>query len=100
MRSAAEVLRAAKEIIGTPDKWGQGQGENLRVPAGRLCVAQAVWCVRAPLDTQQAALYFFRQAVGIRGRIGTVDYNDTPGRTHAEIMESMDKAIELAASRR
>ena len=83
-----ETLIAARGLIDTPEKWCQDAYER----DGRRCALAAVnqgW--RGP-EAYHALLI----ACGDDAKsIG--EWNDAPERTHAEVMEAFDRAIEAAA---
>lgn len=87
--TAVEVLVAARGLIDTPEKWFGGGSGELR--EGQLCAWQAI--DKAASDRYSPlVLRFFRSAI----QSGIVDWNDAPGRTHAEVLAAFDRAIELA----
>jgi hypothetical protein len=87
----SEMLIRAKALIDTPEKWssyGPGDGENTK-----CCVTALIRAARSHhryyhLDT------LFSRANELTMTIG--DWNDIPGRTHAEIMTAFDTAIAAA----
>ncbi len=97
---ASEVLRKAKELIGTPERWTQGVSaknadgwgvESTDSSAVCFCSQGAIRATNAP--SRYAAYRMFRDANGLSGIVG---FNDTEGRTHAEVMAAFDKAIAFA----
>ena len=91
----ADVLRRAKALIGTPEKWGK----DVQVAwGGRLCVNLAINQSRVWLHEEDEAGNLFRDANSIDGE--TPDWNDAPERTHADVMQAFDRAIALATSPR
>jgi hypothetical protein len=82
----AECLRAAREIIKTPERWWNGIGHEA---VGRDCAWTALLRVKAPTMAHS----IFSTVIGDPS---IQSWNDTPGRTHAEVLAAFDKAIQLA----
>lgn len=93
-RSTADILRAAKALIDTPEKWRQGWEDY----GDRLCMVTAVTHVlngaHVPDPVWQCLGKAIRKGGGSVGPLWR--WNDAPERTHAEVMEAFDKAIALA----
>ena len=96
------LLRDAKELISTPDRWVQGTSYipmKAGVP-GRHCMVGAICKAAKPEVNERdfGAVYslasFFLERSTETPHISV--WNDTPGRTHAEVMAAFDKAIEIA----
>ena len=94
----SEILRKAKALIDTPEKWTQGafardrignQTLNLNDKAVCFCSAGALGRLNA-LDYQ--SIKIINYLAGVMGDI--VGFNDT--HTHAEVMAKWDEAIALA----
>jgi hypothetical protein len=90
--TVADVLRRAKALIDTPEKWGQGPDLWSK---GTKCVNLAIMTVNATNDVVGHAALKFSEAIG---RHENTRWNDDPTRTHAEVMSAFDRAIELAES--
>lgn len=95
MKSASQVLREAKALIGAPNKWfGPPEWSYSHQGAGGLCAGLAI--AEAEGMTGQfdcPTNVFFRNTVGSPC---VATWNNKPGRTHAEVMEAFDRAIALA----
>jgi hypothetical protein len=101
----AGVLRAARALIDTPDKWSASNGRHDGFGSranGTVCMEGAVYVVvngwtpsgRPNLDQVtpeiEVALRALSCAAG--GRL-VMRFNDAYNRTHAEVMDVWDKAI-------
>ena len=96
-----EVLIAAKELISTPERWTQNafaRGmDGLQVPLDTGAACQ--WCIAGAMI--KVSNLTERRIYGLASRVlagetscGVVThYNDAPERTHAEVMELFDRAI-------
>lgn len=105
----SERLIAAKALIDSPEKWAQGSSAKdaqgfivaLHSPdavsfcslgaVGKLCSGSGY----LDDETYEASRKYLRDACGTRL---VTSYNDAPNRTHAEVMQMFDKAIQLAQS--
>ena len=87
----ADTLREARRRIEEPEKWGKGH-ELLN---GKRCAWTALYSCRldAMSPERGKAEAIFRSAID-GGSIWK--WNDAPERTHMEVMQAFDKAIELA----
>ena len=115
--NTVEVLKAAKALIDMPEKWTQGHpardawGWKVRIDSrdatqfcmngARLRALNAVaYPARCGVDDQvrqhrrldDATQRLLREACGEY----VPSWNDAPERTHTEVMEAFDRAIELA----
>ena len=115
----ADVLRAARERISTPERWTKGvyaidsDGCAVDTSDRRACA----WCalgalaaslpcrdpdilgMRTPLFDEARALLSagVPRNAGVRSCHWSVSFwNDAPGRTHAEVLATFDRAIALA----
>ena len=89
--TTVEVLRAARALIDTPEKWGQGDGLCDR---GLRCAAIAVWDAQGIVAGSTLAHRALAQAMGLDAAYscGVIfDFNDS--HTHAEVMAAFDRAI-------
>jgi len=115
---ASEVLKAALEKIATPDKWTRGSFGRLADGSGcssgdrsatAFCLNGAVIAAsgdgvgRFFNDSCDAATGYLQRVIAeeaddkwvSRSLIG---FNDSYGRTHAEVVDALTKAIALAES--
>jgi hypothetical protein len=94
-----DVLRAAKALMDTPEKWWRGP--KIGHPTRGTCPVLAIDA--ASNDRGLAPKETFARAVGL-DHVWPTDsiakWNDDPKRTHAEVMEAFDRAIERAAVER
>lgn len=85
--TTVEVLRTARGLIDTPDKWSEsGWGWD----GVRRCAVQAIVDADPSCDrdcTSSPAYYALRRALG--GNVG--EFNDA--HSHAEVLALFDKAI-------
>ena len=89
--SLVETLRAARALVDTPEKWGQGAHF---LQGGARCMSGALISVGAPLD---GAVYrALCRATAVTLDHGLSRWNDAPERTHADVLAAFDKAIEAA----
>lgn len=103
--TVAELLRRAKERIATPDRWCQhylSANEYVGSEDGLLPDA-CKWCLQGALSEEapsyadfNAANAMVRRALALPEEEGVYDWQDAPGRTHAEVMAAFDRAIALA----
>jgi len=97
----SEILIAARAKLATPETWTQGVG-------ARDCMGNAThagdpdakcFCtfgaIKAVTGQIVYALPVWQLLNGVAG-MNPVAYNDTPGRTHAEVLNMFDRAIALA----
>ena len=100
--TVAEVLREARSLVDTPEKWWQRNGHN---DSGELpdcdftCVGLAVLDAGSHASHATLASALCR-AIGITPGSypprDIYDWNDAPERTHADVLAAFDKAIALA----
>ena len=95
MTSIAQVLRDARALIDTPDKWVKGYNER----DGCMCVLGAIAKVLRSRNvipdweySESAEMAKFLPA-GFRQ---IDDFNDHPTTTHADVMALFDRAIAAA----
>jgi hypothetical protein len=101
-RTAVDVLRAARKFIEPPDAWTQGPMR--RTVGGRVvarCLYAAICDAAGPIHVAAriGAEDLIRKAIGGGSIIG---WNEVRGRTHAEVLDAIDRAIvagEKAAGR-
>ena len=87
--TTARVLRTAKALIDTPQKWGQGSRRN-RLET--LCMSEAVLQAARDLSVSyRPAMQLLKTATGA---IVIPAWNDT--HTFEEVHERFDQAIRLA----
>lgn len=100
--STKQILIDAKALIDTPDKWWQclPDGEIKIIAKGATCAGNAIACAAKSLGETllcyKSAFPLFCAAIN-KTRIGEIHkWNDHPDRTHAEVMQAFDRAIQLA----
>ena len=104
--SAAETLRRARELLTPEGAWGQGYdalngaGEAVSPTAHNAVCRCSYGALRAAGGDVygDAAREVLLQAIGLEAAKGdsVINWNDDPGRTHAEVLAAFDRAIELA----
>lgn len=101
MRSTAEILTAARGLICTPDRWVQGDGAtdslgnsvSMRHPSATCrCTLFAILTVGSGAEAG-LAIDTLRQVIDLPEDVSLPEWNDTPGRTHADVMAAFDAAI-------
>ena len=109
--SLVETLRAIKETIGTPEKWTKGcyardsSGEPTSIrfaSAVSFCIRGAVCRVNGPFEVAADNLIWETlrpQLPYLNNFAGVATWQDNPERKHPEVMELLDKAIEVAVSK-
>lgn len=97
---ALELLKAGRIRISSPENWGTGSrgcaGRNR--PMHTCCAAEAIeealpiipWDDIEKYEARKRALKALANAAGTDC---IVEWNDAPGRTHAEVMAAYDLAI-------
>lgn len=103
-KKTSDILRAAKRLIDTPDKWCQGtiaKGKSGR-PVLRDGGYATSYCMVGAVGKAARAAKFDRPILpdvftGL-GEYHPGIWNDRGGRTHAEVMQAFDRAIALAES--
>lgn len=102
--TAADTLRAARELLAEPDAWMQGDfaADECGDPVGALSEHACAWCSDGAILA--AGLSFLKDISAcnyLRRAIGTADiwkWNDAPERTHADVLWAFTVAITLAES--
>lgn len=94
----ADVLRRARALVDTPEKWCGG---GVRYTPMLKCSATAIGIASAfngeRLDLCDMARGYFAGSIGAPNSIsGIWVWNDAPERTHADVLQAFDRAIELA----
>jgi hypothetical protein len=91
--TAAEILRRAADVL-RRDGWCQG---DMRRADGHRCMAGAVIAAMVTVDGHwsRAIEHAFFSVIGTHDRTG---WNDTPGRTAAEVIAALEAAAVLAES--
>lgn len=96
MKTAADVLTEARELLAKPGVWAQGIEAIAEAYKGRACASAALG--RGLKVSEVGGLAHIKAHLLLR-RV-TSDriplWNDTPGRTLAEVLSAFDRAIELA----
>lgn len=100
--SPADILRAARELISTPEKWTQHDWARDR--SGKATIYSspdaACWCAMGAIRQVTGGYPGFSLAEDILEQatrsndIGA--WNDRQGRTHKTILRAFDRAIALA----
>lgn len=91
--TSESVLRDARERISDPKKWGQGL--SIGRP-GTYCLAEAICVHDCERKTYLDARSFLCRAIGAPNLGGLTFWNDQSSRTHAEVLDALDRAIDLA----
>lgn len=91
--NVSEILVSARALLAKPGIWVKGGGGS----SGCYCVAEAMWLYTPP-GAGRVALNLFSIANSISGFVSL--WNDKPERTLPDVLAALDKAIELARSRR
>lgn len=85
------LVQGRNRIEGNWGGWGPGQ------PAGR-CALGGLYGTHADPTAWDGAVRALYRAIGIDPRVTTIpQWNDTPGRTEAEVLAAYDKAIAATA---
>lgn len=98
--AVAEYLKKVKANIDTPDKWCQNRASIGK----RHCLYGGFQMLRRfdidyHPDGEDEAWFFLIRYVNRQLKCeNPISWQDEPGRTHAEVMEMLDKAIEQAAA--
>jgi hypothetical protein len=87
--TVADVLRRARALIDSPEKWGR-RGDGLGPERGRYCILLA--CGQVNGDWAPA----YRLISNITAPAYPWEFNDAPATTHADVMAAFDRAIALA----
>jgi hypothetical protein len=105
MGPVEKILREAKNRINTPEKWTKGMYYNeggafcaigaIQYPERKMKVSPQSKFVALAADYLVQALPLYVEEPSISG---VFDYNDSPKRTHADIMALYDIAIAKAAA--
>src|SRR5689334_22103122 len=91
---ASEILRKAKGLIDSPEKWIVKL--TTRQISAAHCDETAPRCAGIALWNARVKVYMlFCEANSIQMG-GVPEWNDAPGRTHSEVMTAFDRAIALA----
>lgn len=97
--STLAVLKAARELISTPERWVQGpfavdrQGLSvspLSPDACAFCAIGATWRIAGTGDADSGADRELDITLG--GQLAN-GFNDAEGRTHAEVLDLFDRTI-------
>ncbi len=99
MKTVDDVLHAALTLLSREQAWGQGDDLSLRHGPWDLILAIVyVAPGRENVRLRAQAYPYLRKAIGSRRRSLTplIDFNDTPGRTHGEIVAVVRRAWTLA----
>jgi hypothetical protein len=96
-----EVLIRARKLIEDPKRWTQhasartGDGEDVLAENPQACQ----FCLYGALAAVAGYGHEERAFAAMWDSLGThpIDWNDEPGRSHAEVLAAFDHAIETAA---
>lgn len=91
MNTTADLLRKARALIDASEKWCQGWGDG-----GRRCVLHALADVSPDGVYDRKASSLLSKCAGWNSPLSLGYWNDRPGRTHAEVLALMDRAIAAA----
>ena len=104
MPDALRLARAVRELLATPDRWTQGAAA--RDSRGVACdwadeTAVVSWCILGAIyhfGAPTSSVLLLRRALS--RQLGEMDtflpvdsWNDTPGRTHADVLELLDRVV-------
>lgn len=87
----ANALRKARDYLSDPAHWCQGHYSR----GDAYCVVGSLKLREPHFWAHNKATSIFREVVGS----SLEDWNDAPGRTHAEVLAAFDRAIALAEQR-
>ena len=99
----ADILRAAKARIATPERWTRGRmardedGNGVQSVSEHACAWCSIGAVEAETGASTSALVRALRALNRAIDNKPIDdWNDAPGRTHAEVLAAFDRAIAIA----
>lgn len=104
MNQTQATLIAAKAVIDTPEKWIRGASacDRKGIPVAPRSHYATCFCIIGAVDRVAKNFDDRREAFDMLYKSTNIDiiseWNDDPARTHAEVMEAFDKAIQLAAT--
>ena len=88
----SSILRRARYKIRKPGLWGKGP----HLQSDRLCIVQAIESAVPPFSP----MAFIHRVVGrfseAIGGGSVIEWNDSEGCTHAQVLHAFDRAIALA----
>ena len=90
-------LRAARALIDKPEKWTQGRYFDNMYGVESYCASGALSeAALTPDEGNKAWTHLYNSVERHTGRNwgGLVAWNDAPERTHAEVMQAFDRAID------
>lgn len=94
-RPHVRILIEARKLLEHPDNWAAGDDVSFS-DARQMCVGLAMQKAYRDSNCREPdiinAAMLFERANDIAGR-SIVDWNDAPGRTHAEVLAAFDRAI-------
>lgn len=101
---ASEILRGARELLSVRKRWTKGVYARdafcVRVNSGNPSAVS--WCLRGAInkvsgkhDRDQTAASSLLEGLLPDG-LSIADWQDRPERTHAEVLDVLDRAIALA----
>lgn len=86
-----DILVRARKLIENKDDWGQGVERHM---SGRRCSLDAL--LDAGRGRESGAVLALKRAARLSSNDFIADWNDTPERTHAEVLAAFDRAIEAS----
>lgn len=99
---SSEILKAAKDKIGTPERWTKNTGarDSRNVPCNPSERNAVCWCSLGAVSCVTGNLYDFHKAATLLDEVlleyAVPTFNDHPSTTHADVMALFDKAIAAA----
>lgn len=92
-----QILREARGLIDAPEKWGKG-GYCVDSESGpRYCFGGALsFAATGDAGPRLMGLYFqhrLARLLGFEDRGDLIDWNDSPDRTHQEVLDRLDAWI-------
>jgi hypothetical protein len=98
-KNALEGLLRMRELLATPDRWTQGVLAKDANGAPVSCDSDraSCWCfVGASFGAKIAPLEVAYLAEAMSPYAHWATWNDAPERTHADVLDLIDRAIEIA----
>lgn len=90
----SEILRAARGLIETPDRWWTGDSSTCR---GECALTAIDRVCGGSYETGEPAIGSLARVIGVADPCADIPrWNDAEGRTHAEVLAAFDTAIAYA----
>ena len=99
MTASKEQFIKARALIDTPAKWVQGRSQRKRKGGTAYCSTAAITMAADRYDPFQNAILHLYGAIkrhAGQSYATVAAWNDAPDRTHAEVLQAFDWAIEDA----